>query len=212
MHHESMTSRRSHTTAPALHIAAALCFALLILGAAVGLCGCGDAGETDPFAGRETADLSVYDSMADHDGESRLVLTDAAEVSKLMEQGKTFVVFAGFAECDYCDLLLPYLNDAAEEAGRYVGYIDTRADPEWMTNNDIDDFDLFTACFGEYLDTDDRGEKHLYTPDTYFVKDGQVVARHNGVLEDVDDPEKPLTEGQQEELRQQLAEEFAALK
>lgn len=186
--------------------------ALIICGLVLAGCGVGAGGSSaDPYADRSPVDLSGYESMADYDGEVRLVPTTAAEAARLMRQGKSFVLFAGYEECGYCNLLLPYLNEAAIEADRYVGYIDTRANPDWMTNNDIDDFDRFLDCFGNYLEEDENGEKHLYTPDTYFVKDGQVAARHDGVVEGVDETDQPLGEGQEDALREQLAEAFQAL-
>lgn len=174
------------------------------------VCGCGGGGG-GPFADRPASDLSGYPSMEGYDGEVRLRDTDAAEVAGLMQGGETFVVFAGYEDCAYCNRLLPYLNEAAAGAGRIVGYIDTRSDPKWMNNNDIDDFDKFLDCFGEYLPVEKNGEPHLYTPDTYFVKEGRVVYRHEGLLEGAIDPNLPLTQDQEEELREELAEGFAAL-
>ncbi len=189
-------------------ILAAMLVAAIIL---IPSCGSGDEGgakATSPFAGKEPTDLSGYHSMEDYDGESRLVETDVAEAVKLMNDKESFVLFFSFEDCPYCNAVLPYLNKAALEAGQYVGYVDTRKDPEWMTNMDIDDYDLVEKYFGEYLQDDEQGRKHLYTPDAYFIKKGKIVARHSGVLAGADDPNQSLTSTQEEELMKILAEDF----
>ena len=183
---------------------------------------CGSTGSTDesgstteatsPFAGMEPADLSGYDSMSDYDGESRLVETDVNEMVKLINDKETFVVFFSFEECPYCNAIMPYVNKAAEDADMYVGYIDTRSNPEWTNNMEIDGYDKVVKYFGDHLPEDEDGKDHLYTPDMYFIKNGEVVARHDGVVEGADDPTVPLTSSQEENLMKILADDFAKLK
>ena len=165
----------------------------------------------DAFAGREASDFSGYHSMEDYTDEIMFVDTDVKEVANMIDSGKTFVFIASYAECPWCNRLVPYLNDAAREAGVHVGYIDTRKNPEWQSNMDIDDYDLFVKRFRNWLEKDEDGKLHLYTPDTYFVKNGKVVRRHNGVTPGADDPEVELTSEQEEQLRKDLSEEFASL-
>ena len=164
-----------------------------------------------PFEGRETADLYGYPSMIDYDGESRLVETTVAEVDQLMKDDESFVLFVGYEECGYCSQMMPYLNDALSEFGTYAGYIDTRKDPSWMTNSDIDDYELFLKRFRRYLEKDEDGERYLYTPDLYVIKDGKVKAHHQGVLEGVDDPDSPLTGSREDELHKLLIDMLAEL-
>ena len=165
-----------------------------------------------PFAGRKTVDLSGYASMSDYYGESRLVDTTVAEIDQLMKDGESFMFIAAFEDCDYCDQLMPYLNDALNEADTYAGYLDTRKDPEWLNNTDIDDYDLFVKRFGKYLEEDDSGSAHLYTPDIYVIKNGKVKAHHQGVLDDDADPAQPLSSSQEEELRETLDEMISELR
>ena len=177
-------------------------------------CGSKDKGSIpdSPFAGRDTVDLSGYESMSDHDGESRFADTTVAEIDQLMSDGESFIFFASYEDCPYCNLMIPYLNDALAEAGTYAGYLDTRRDPGWMNNADIDDYDLFVKRFGRYLENDSSGNPHLYTPDLYVIKDGKVKAHHQGVLESADDPDQPLSSSQEEELRELLEEIIDVLK
>lgn len=171
------------------------------------LAGCGkDKGAIpeSPFSGRDTVDLSAYTSMSGQGGESRFVDTTVAEIDQLMKDKESFVFLAAYEDCQYCDLLMPYLNEALADKGTYAGYLDTRKDPSWSSNTDIDDYDLFCKRFGRYLEKDENGNLHLYTPDIYVIKKGRVVAEYQGVVEGADDPENALTSAQEKELRETL--------
>lgn len=164
-----------------------------------------------PFAGRETADLSGYTDMAGYEGESRLVKTDVLEVLELMDAGESFVLFCGYEQCPYCNKVLPYFNDTAIAADTYVGYIDTRSNPNWKSNTDMDNYDLFAERFGQWIDTDEDGSPHLYVPESFFIKDGQIVSAYAGVVEGADDPSVALTSAQESKLMKNLSEEFNRL-
>ena len=186
-----------------------------IMAMAFVLTSCGSKGNAvtdNPYKGGTAADLSGYKSMRDYTGENMLVETTVAEAEENIKSGKSFVLFMSYADCPYCNRLIPYLNEAAVEQGVYIGYIDTRKDPSWQSNMDIDDYDVFVKRFDKYLEDDEDGKKHLYTPDTYFIKNGKVVARHDGVTPGADDPSHPLTASQEERLREDLANEFASIK
>ena len=184
----------------------------LIIALSFTACSPKESAETnDAFVGKDKSIVLGYDSMEDYKNEIMLRDTTVKEVADKMDAGETFVVFASFESCPWCNLLIPYLNDAAIEAGMTVGYIDTRANPEWANNMDIDDYDLFVEKFGKYLSEDEDGLPHLYTPDTYFIKKGKIVARHDGVTPGVENPSDPLTSEQEEQLRKDLASEFSKL-
>lgn len=185
--------------------------AMLILCAAL-LAGCGAAKDAgDPLAGSPKSDMSGYSGLADYKGALRFVDADMEEIKSRIEDKQTFVVFFSFANCPYCNRVIPYVNDAADEAGRSIAYVDTRKDPSWKSNLDLAGYEIVEEYFGEYLDIDDDGKAHLYVPDLYFIKDGAVVGHHSGVVTGADDPAVPLTEEQEANLRELLKEEFAKL-
>lgn len=187
----------------------ALSVCVMLIAASFTACSGGDT--TAPYAGKEVADLGGYSSMVDYDGESRLVETTVEDVLKYMDEKKSFAVFLGYEECEYCNAIMPYLNEAARGADQYVGYIDTRKNPDWQNNSDIDDYDKFVEVFGEYL-TDEDGEPYLYTPDLYFIKDGEIVGHHQGLIEGADDPDKALTGDQETALKTVLEGNFSEIK
>ncbi len=127
------------------------------------------------------SDMSGYEGFEDPDH----VFYDLSvrETYDLMQKGETFAVYFGFAQCPWCVAALPALNEEAKAAGLKIGYVDTRKDPAWQSNIDIDDYDLVVEMFGEYLEYDDNGIRHLYTPHVFFVKDGKTVYEHSGTVE-----------------------------
>ena len=194
----------------------------LILIALFALSGCGQqasqsessvgtATVEDIFAEGPAVDLTVYKSMKDSKEESMFTDVEVKDIAKLMDEKKTFVFMATFADCPYCNRVIPYVNEAAKKAGLHVGYLDTRKNPKWENNTDIKDYDIFTKYFGEYLKKDNDGAPHLYTPHTFFIKEGKVVADHQGVIDGADDPNEELTAGQEKDLRLLLDQEFEKL-
>lgn len=178
----------------------------VLLASALLLASCGGDAEqaelpSSPFAGRDAVDMSSYKGLGDYDKELRFADTTVAEIDQLMKDKESFIFIAAYEDCDYCSAIIPYLNDALTEADTYAGYLDTRKDPEWMNNADIDDYELFVERFGRYLEEDENGNRHLYTPDLYVIKNGKVKAHHQGVVDGFDDPESPLTSAQEDELK-----------
>lgn len=196
-------------------IAFLLITSMTIFASCAGGSGAGDeqgAAIPDEFAGREASDLSGYETMEDYSEEITLVDTDVKEIASMIDSGKTFAFIASYEDCPWCNRLMPYLNDAAREAGIHIGYINTRKDSSWQSNMDIDDYDLFVKRFRNWLEKDEEGKLHLYTPDAYFIKNGRVVERHSGVTEGADDPEDELTSEQEKQLMKELTEHFDAMR
>ena len=73
------------------------------------------------------------------------------EIADEMGKGATMVVYAGFNHCPWCNAILNDFNDILDERGITAAYIETRKNPEWTNNMDIDDYDVFVERFGEWL-------------------------------------------------------------
>ena len=193
-----MTKKRDKRKPLGAARAIALIAAIMILVAA-----CGEA-EKCSYDDKKAADLSGYKSIED----IRLVDTTVKEIEKMMKDGETFAFIASFADCPFCNQLMPYFNEAAKRAGRRVGHLDTRKDPKWKNNMDIDDYDTFVKLFGKYLDKEEDGKEHLYTPMIFFIKNGEIVAYHKNVIEGAEDPNSSLTKTQENKLNKMLDEKF----
>ena len=140
------------------------------------------------------ADMSGYACAADYNKEYQFRNMTVAEMVAEMDKGSTFVVYAGFNKCPWCNVMLNLLNDIAANRGIDIAYIDTRANPSWKSNMDIDDYDLLVERFGSVIPEDNEGKKHLYAPHCFFVKNGQLVHDHSGTVPSQAEPSDPLTE------------------
>lgn len=103
------------------------------------------------------------------------------DVIEAMDAGQSFAVLFGFDACPSCQIAHPILAAVAAEYGQSYGYVDTRANPDWTSNMDIDDYDLLVARFGDFIPLDENGLKHLYVPHVFFIRDGEVVFEYQGL-------------------------------
>lgn len=98
-----------------------------------------------------------------------------------IEQGRTFVALFGYASCPDCKAAVPLLLDTAIDAGiSQVLYVDTRANPAWESNTDIDGYDDLVRVMGDRFSTDDDGKPHMQVPFVVFVRNGTIVASVEG--------------------------------
>ena len=165
--------------------------------------------QNDPSAVGAKSDMSGYASF---DPEAHYVFVNSTvkEMANDMAEGKSFVTYFGFARCPWCRDAMPILNSVANELGvEYINYVNTRSNPEWKSNLDIDDYDLLVEIAGDYLPLDDDNIKHLYVPTIFFVKNGEIVK----VIEHLDYDAKSVEVNaeQIEEYRQLFTEAFNEL-
>jgi thiol-disulfide isomerase/thioredoxin len=138
--------------------------------------------------------------------------TSVKEMAADMDAGKTLAVCFGSADCSWCREAMPLINDAAENAGFEVGYIDTRKNPEWKSNMDIDDYDLLVERVGEYLGFDQEGLRHLYTPSLFVFRFGKVVGYHEGTVETHNANVREMSQEEKLALREIYRDMFDVMK
>ena len=156
------------------------------------------------------SDMSGYKELKDDD--PAFYDFTVKDLTKAIDNKETLVVYLGFTNCPWCNEAIPILNDLAKANGQEVAYINTRLDPSWESNIDIDDYDLFVEYFDGYLDYDEEGIKHLYVPVVIFIKDGEIKLWHEGTVDDHDATERKMTEDEIEELTKTYQEGFEAIK
>ena len=160
------------------------------------------------------AEMTGYAALQNYEAKDPLPFVDVTvkDIHKLMEDKESFVLFVSFSTCPWCNAVLTRFIDVANEAGIKVASLNTRKNPEWESNMDIDDYDLFVADFDEQLEYDTEGFKHLYVPHVFFVKEGEVVYDHQGALPEMgSDPYMELNAKQEEALRDIYREGFKKL-
>ena len=147
---------------------------------------------------------------------------DVEEVLDILKDG-TGVIYFGYPECPWCRNAVPVLLNAAQNTSlAQVYYYNANA----IKNiKEVDDEgkivetqkekagyrDLLKALdsiLKEYTLTDKdgntvhTGEKRIYVPLVVFVKDGKIIAHHEGTVDSQKDPYVLLNEEQKEELNQ----------
>lgn len=159
----------------------------------------------------EKADMSGYACMTDYDKDTVFVSMTVDDVLRKMDEGASFTFYMGFPACGWCNVMLTTLNDQALEHNVVVGYVNTRANPEWKNNTEIDDYDKFVERFGSELKVDDAGNPHLYVPHVFFIKDGKLVDNHAGTVEGQTSPDQQLTSDQKQTLADTFDKGFTAV-
>ena len=169
--------------------------------------------EYEELNGKKTEDGDAYLELnIDEDNKVQYVNTE--EVLEILEDG-TGIIYFGFPECPWCRNLVPVLLQVAEDNNYDNIYYsdcyderDTRhLDEEGNVVTDqegSDNYYKILDALHDYLSPyeglEDDNYKRLYFPTVVFVKEGAVVAFHEGTVESQEDPYIPLNEEQESEL------------
>jgi len=86
------------------------------------------------------------------------------------------VIFFGFKECKWCQSYAPMLDEFAKENGvNTIYYVDIKEDRA----NNTDDYKALVELLNKHLKEDANGNKRIYVPDVYFVKNGEIIGHNN---------------------------------
>ena len=111
-------------------------------------------------------------------------------------QNKTGVIYFGFPGCPWCRNMIPVLFEAAKNNNIDTIYY---FNPRNVKKSDNDEYNKLKEILNEYLSEDENGQKVLYVPDVYFIKDGKV-GHHLGTVDSQEEPTISLTEEEKNEL------------
>lgn len=145
--------------------------------------------------------------------------SDVEEVEKILKDG-TGVIYFGYPNCPWCRTAVPVLLHAAMDAGvNRIYYIDMAnerstysvVDGEIKIDKEgTEQYRKLLELFDDYLDdyvikdNDGKeyqtGEKRIYVPIVFFVKDGEVLSYHLDTVKSQTNPFKQLNDEQYEEL------------
>lgn len=116
------------------------------------------------------------------------------DIEQLLTDG-TGVIYFGFPSCPWCRNIIPVLFDVANKNNyKTIYYLNPRE-----LKSDTNNYNKLINLLSDYLEELD-GNKVLYVPDVYFVKNGTIVGHHLSSVESQTDPKVALTESQVEEL------------
>ena len=119
------------------------------------------------------------------------------EVIPFLENG-TGILYFGWSSCPWCRNALPALMEVAVENNQPINYFN----PKVIRSSENDTYKFIMKYLDDFLSSDETGDKKLYVPDVYFIKDGTVMGHHLDTVETQDDPYEPLTNEQFGELKQ----------
>lgn len=139
------------------------------------------------------ADMSGYKGFTDKD--HVFETATAEDITKALDEKKTFTLYFGFDTCPWCIEAVPVLNEAAKEYQTKVLYNNTRSavpDYEKVVNR--------------------LGISKLYVPYVLFIRKGEVVKTNLGTVDGHDATTAKMTAAQRQELlniyRDGFAKEF----
>lgn len=151
--------------------------------------------------------------------DNNVVYATEKEIVEILKNGDG-VIYFGFPNCPWCRAMISTLLEVAHENGiknvYYLNVLEIRdsykveskevlrtkegTDSYYKILNELSDF------LSDYSVTDAKGKayatgvKRLYAPTVVMVKNGEVVAFHEDVVESLIDPYVGLNEEQQTEL------------
>lgn len=158
----------------------------------------------------EEADMSAY-ATYDETEDYVFVKSDIKDMKRRADNKETFAIYFGFSRCPWCRDLMPVLNQAAKKTGnKTVYYADTRANKEWKSNIDMDNYELLVDMAFDYLPYDENNIKHLNAPTVYFVKNGKI--QEAVFAPEYDATKETLPDSLREKLMADLTKAFRALR
>ena len=121
---------------------------------------------------------------------NRIEYVNQKNLKSTMEQGSG-VVYFGYSTCPWCRNAIPVLVDTViEQQIDKIYYVDV----ESIDTRSIKDI------LEPFLDSDESGEKRLFVPDVYFMKNGEILFHHIGTVESYKDAFLGMNEEQTKEL------------
>ena len=142
-------------------------------------------------------DMSAYEGFDDQ--QNAFVKSDMDEAIDIFQSKRSAILYFGFAKCPWCIEALPIMNEAAKSVERSIYYVETRDLERNLLYNDEQKKKIVSYLY-DYLDTNDKGEKHLFVPFVVVVKEGIVTSAHLGTTESHDAKERKMTQKEQKQL------------
>lgn len=102
------------------------------------------------------------------------------------------VIYFGYTTCPWCrNIVSPLVEVINDNNLDKLYYVDVHSVNAKSVYDILD----------EYLEFDNDGNKRLYVPDVYFIKDGRIVYHHLGSLDSYKDAFKGMNNKQLNELK-----------
>jgi hypothetical protein len=117
-------------------------------------------------------DMSNYRGVSSTEHNFRLIRV--SELFKCIDNRSSGIFYLGRENCHCCQQVLRYLNEAAQELGVTVYYINAYDEVEPLTEEET--YDKLYDYLYEILGENDEGEKVLLTPHVFSIVNGEFYA------------------------------------
>ena len=98
------------------------------------------------------------------------------ELTQSLNSPVKFILYIGRPDCGDCMAFYPLLEDYINEhEGMGIYYLNIKEDRA----NNTEEYKKLVELLKDYLYDDDNGNKRIYVPDVYFIKDGNIVGHNN---------------------------------
>lgn len=123
-----------------------------------------------------------------------------ASLDKVFEiiNGGDGIIFFSFKVCPWCQVYAPVLDKVTREQNIDKVYY---YDPKDIRKEDTKEYKELIAKLGEYLDSDEEGNKRLYVPHVFAIKGGVVVGENNSMSTMKGNAQEYFTKEKEEELK-----------
>ncbi len=152
----------------------------------------------------ESENNADYESIISSDTFISIDFETAVSMLKNKESG---IFYFGYPDCPWCLEALPIMQETAASLGQNIYYVATRDEERNVLYSD-EEVDIILEYVGEYEDTDEEGNLHLYVPLVVKVNNGEVVGGNLGTVEGHDAHERKMTEEEKKQLSQIYLEMF----
>lgn len=126
----------------------------------------------------ERADMSGYGTLSDT--EHVFYEKTMEDVITMFEDGQSGILYFGYVGCPWCAEALPIMNEAAKARGLTIVYAPTYDGEKYTLQGDVRE--TIFSYLNDFLSENEEGEKTMYVPFVAVVKNGQVVAAHEGTV------------------------------
>lgn len=168
--------------------------------------------EYESLNGVYNENINRYYSNVEILENSNVEYKNVDEIIQILKDG-TGIIYFGFPECPWCRNIVPLLIDATSQYGvpfYYYNAYDIRdtkhtdEDGHVVTDKEgTTEYYEILSLLGEHVSDYDGlpdNSKRLYFPTIVFVKEGKIVALHEGTLESQTNPFVQLTEEEKNEI------------
>lgn len=185
---------------------------IMIAFAALLLCACSSGGSgscpermIEPSG--ERADMSGYGTL--EDAEHVFYEKTMDEIVTMFEEKQSGIIYFGYVGCPWCAEAIPIMNEVAKTRGLTICYAPTYDGEKYTLQGDIRE--TIFSYLNDFLSENDEGEKTMYVPFVVVVKDGEVIAAHEGTVSSHNAHERTMTDSEIIELTNTYQDMFDQL-